>query len=360
MNFPGDIALQPLPSLDDYDIPSDIDVDDAPIGADDNDVSALLANLPAANASGATQTNQQSLEKEETHIERKPRKERPKFTAELLLSENGFPLLKQQAPHIRYNGKGHEREDLNKLLRYYQHWMHQLYPKMTFDDGVKRAEKLCHEKRMKVALHTWRDEYKRSVRGDNASDQDITAAVADEEELEINDERPGDMESRMEVQEQTEKLEQLERVRRVLRKSNDALARDIFSDISDNDENASPAPKILASKSIANESSKLPQIMYKRTVEDSESDPDRELMEERRLEIARRILASSSSEDSDIENRKLSAPNRPKNDVFFSDYEVSESELALERQEGKIMTYGRNHHQESTVDEASQHTMDES
>jgi len=69
------------------------------------------------------------------------------------------------------------------MLQIYQFWSHKLYPKTRFKETVDRVEKLCHSKRMQVALSVWRDEAKGLVNGirlptaddDNDSDEDSGA-----------------------------------------------------------------------------------------------------------------------------------------------------------------------------------------
>lgn len=43
--------------------------------------------------------------------------------------------------------------DLNRLIRMYQYWAHQMYPRHTFNDTIERVEKLTHSRRMHVCLY---------------------------------------------------------------------------------------------------------------------------------------------------------------------------------------------------------------
>lgn len=76
----------------------------------------------------------------------------------LLLGPTGFPELISQVKDFKLKGKGREAEDLTRLMRIYNFWAHKLHPKLKFHDTVVRIEKLCHTKRMQVALSVWRDE----------------------------------------------------------------------------------------------------------------------------------------------------------------------------------------------------------
>jgi replication fork protection complex subunit Csm3/Swi3 len=102
--------------------------------------------------------------------EKKVRRRQLRLDENLLLSPTGFPQLIKMTKDFRIKGKGHEVSlltilllvrfvlyicflqavDLDRLLRIYQYWTHQLYPKTTFTDTVERVEKLCHSRRMNV------------------------------------------------------------------------------------------------------------------------------------------------------------------------------------------------------------------
>ncbi|OBZ75315.1 Chromosome segregation in meiosis protein 3 [Grifola frondosa] len=106
----------------------------------------------------------------------KERKKIARLDEARLLGPDGFPALVKQAKEFRPKGKGHEASDLNRLLQVYQFWSHKMYPKTHFQDTVQRVEKLCHSKRMHVALSVWRDEAKGLVNGRRPEDAiDLTS-----------------------------------------------------------------------------------------------------------------------------------------------------------------------------------------
>ncbi|OCH94933.1 Swi3-domain-containing protein [Obba rivulosa] len=96
---------------------------------------------------------------------KKKRKPVPRLDEARLLGADGFPALVKQAKNFHPRGKGQELADLNSLLKVYQFWTQKMYPKTQFRDTVHRVEKLCHSKRMHVALSVWRDEAKGLVNG---------------------------------------------------------------------------------------------------------------------------------------------------------------------------------------------------
>ncbi|KAJ7581453.1 replication fork protection component Swi3-domain-containing protein [Mycena floridula] len=108
--------------------------------------------------------------------QKKEKKKIMKLDEERLLGPEGFPQLIKDTKHFRIKGKGHEVEDLNRLLRVYQFWSHTLYPRTQFKDTVERVEKLCHSRRMHSKLGVWRDEAKGKKPAEPESDEEPSAA----------------------------------------------------------------------------------------------------------------------------------------------------------------------------------------
>ncbi|KAI0748160.1 replication fork protection component Swi3-domain-containing protein [Daedaleopsis nitida] len=98
------------------------------------------------------------------------KKKRARLDEGRLVGPSGFPALVKHAKDFKPKGKGHELSDLNRLLNVYQFWGHQMYPNTQFKDTVQRVEKLCHSKRLHVALSVWRDEAKGLINGQNNFD----------------------------------------------------------------------------------------------------------------------------------------------------------------------------------------------
>jgi hypothetical protein len=73
-----------------------------------------------------------------------------RLDADKLLSEKGLPKFVANVKKIKFKGKGHEVENLDKLLAFYQIWGHELYPKLIFKSIVEKVEKVCKERRLKV------------------------------------------------------------------------------------------------------------------------------------------------------------------------------------------------------------------
>ncbi|KAJ3054807.1 hypothetical protein HK097_000732 [Rhizophlyctis rosea] len=92
----------------------------------------------------------------------------PKLDAARLLSAKGLPRLKELSTKVRFKGKGHEVEDLQKLITFYQIWGHELYPSAPFRQVVEKTEKVCHERQLKVFLSSVIAEERRQRMGISA------------------------------------------------------------------------------------------------------------------------------------------------------------------------------------------------
>lgn len=95
----------------------------------------------------------------------KKRKPNPKLDEALLLSKPGIPKIRALAKSgiskkLRLKGKGHEFSDAGKLLKYFQLWLDDLYPRAKFADGLQMVEKVGHSKRMQVMRREWINESK--------------------------------------------------------------------------------------------------------------------------------------------------------------------------------------------------------
>ncbi|XP_006886698.1 PREDICTED: TIMELESS-interacting protein [Elephantulus edwardii] len=76
----------------------------------------------------------------------------PKLDAQRLISERGLPTLRHVFDNVKFKGKGHEAEDLKKLIRHMEHWAHRLFPKLQFEDFVDRVEYLGNKKEVQTCL----------------------------------------------------------------------------------------------------------------------------------------------------------------------------------------------------------------
>ncbi|KAI0065377.1 Swi3-domain-containing protein [Artomyces pyxidatus] len=121
---------------------------------------------------------------------KKKKKALPKMDEARLLGKDGFPQLIKDTQYFKPRGKGQEAVDLDRVLQTYQFWAHKMYPKTKFRDTVERVEKLCHSKRMHVALSVWRDESKGLINGIDVSTLDDPEG-SDSEVIDLTDAAPG-------------------------------------------------------------------------------------------------------------------------------------------------------------------------
>ncbi|TID25315.1 Choline oxidase [Venturia nashicola] len=95
-----------------------------------------------------------------------------------LLADPGIPKLQRiSKQRLKFRGKGHEFSDVAQLLRTYQLWLDDLFPRAKFADGLAMIEKLGHSKRMKVTRKTWIDESKpkASIEKEDAEHEPVPA-----------------------------------------------------------------------------------------------------------------------------------------------------------------------------------------
>lgn len=76
----------------------------------------------------------------------------PKLDANRLISEKGLPALRTLFDNVKFNGKGHEADDLKLLLRKMENWAHRLYPKLRFEEFVEKVESLGAKKEVQTCL----------------------------------------------------------------------------------------------------------------------------------------------------------------------------------------------------------------
>eukprot|EP01134_Creolimax_fragrantissima_P004853 CFRG4853T1 len=157
--------------IDEFDFVADPDLDelDGPLGEDDGGKDKADAPLDGK--------------------KKRPAVKRLKMNEDLILSENGLPLLYKCVKGIKFRGKGYEADDLRSIILAYEMWAHKLMPGLHFDDFSSQIEKKGSTavrqviSRMKEESQTCPnddiDAYE--TMGDNEADA-IDAAMAEEEE----------------------------------------------------------------------------------------------------------------------------------------------------------------------------------
>lgn len=79
-----------------------------------------------------------------------------RLNVERLKSERGIQAIDEYFTDIKFHGKGHEKHDLNNVLKRLEHWAHRLYPKYNFDDFIETTEKLGKKKQIQTYMNMYR------------------------------------------------------------------------------------------------------------------------------------------------------------------------------------------------------------
>lgn len=79
-----------------------------------------------------------------------------RLNVERLKSDRGIHTVENYFKDMKFHGKGHERDDLNAMIKRLEHWAHRLYPNYTFDDFVTQVEKLGRKKELQTHMYRYR------------------------------------------------------------------------------------------------------------------------------------------------------------------------------------------------------------
>lgn len=101
-----------------------------------------------------------------------------RLNVERLKSERGIQTAENYFKDIKFMGKGHERHDLNNVMKRLEHWAHRLYPNFNFDDFIATCERLGKKK--EIQRHMYR--YRQGMLEDEAA-----AKVTEDDNTEDND-----------------------------------------------------------------------------------------------------------------------------------------------------------------------------
>lgn len=107
------------------------------------------------------------------------------MNVERLKSDRGIHTLEKYCADLKFRGKGHEREDLNNIMKRLEHWAHRLYPSYKFDDFIGAVEKLGKKKQIQTHMYRYRhglleDVPKADSDGEKATEEGDTAMRGDD------------------------------------------------------------------------------------------------------------------------------------------------------------------------------------
>lgn len=70
--------------------------------------------------------------------------------------DRGIHTAEEFYKDIKYLGRGHERHDLNNVMKRLEHFAHRLYPNYNFDDFLSTVEKLGKKKQVQTHMYRYR------------------------------------------------------------------------------------------------------------------------------------------------------------------------------------------------------------
>uniref|UniRef100_A0A170YW34 TIMELESS-interacting protein n=1 Tax=Triatoma infestans TaxID=30076 RepID=A0A170YW34_TRIIF len=85
-------------------------------------------------------------------VERRVFNKRPTLDVMRLTGPRGIGTIENMAKDIPLKGKGHEKEDLARIMTFLHYWTHRLYPKMTFEDCIEKIENLGKKRPIQTYL----------------------------------------------------------------------------------------------------------------------------------------------------------------------------------------------------------------
>ncbi|XP_011635422.1 protein TIPIN homolog [Pogonomyrmex barbatus] len=92
------------------------------------------------------------LSKTKTHI----RNPVLKLNTERLKGSKGIQTIEKYFEGFKFYGKGHERMDLDRIMKRLEHWSYRLFPKYHFDDFLMKVEQLGMKKDLQVFIKKYR------------------------------------------------------------------------------------------------------------------------------------------------------------------------------------------------------------
>lgn len=105
------------------------------------------------NETGTARRVDPSKSKSKSHVVRNPV---PKLNTERLKGPNGIQTIEKYFEGFKFYGKGHEKADLDRIMKRLEHWSYRLFPKYHFDDFLTRVEQLGTKKDLQVFIKKYR------------------------------------------------------------------------------------------------------------------------------------------------------------------------------------------------------------
>ncbi|XP_067624644.1 protein TIPIN homolog [Eurosta solidaginis] len=142
----GDDGVEDLLNGNVHELPSDEDN-----GLDRED---SFGNEVGPDAVGEGGGDQQGIKVEPK--KRMVRNPRPKLSLDTLTGPRGIHTIEDYFKDINFKGKGHEKRDLDEVMRRMTHWAHRMYPNYTFEDVLTNVERIGKKKSLQVHMSRYR------------------------------------------------------------------------------------------------------------------------------------------------------------------------------------------------------------
>ncbi|XP_063995730.1 TIMELESS-interacting protein [Diachasmimorpha longicaudata] len=114
-----------------------------------------------------------------TSKKRITRREIPTLNPARLKGPKGVATIEKYFEGFKFHGKGHEKADLDRVMKRLEHWAHRLFPKYEFDDFLEKVEHLG----TKRELQTYLTKYRKDM-------------LTDDQAMEVEDEQMGEERAR--------------------------------------------------------------------------------------------------------------------------------------------------------------------
>lgn len=108
----------------------------------------------------------------------------PKLDAQRLAGPRGIAVIQKSYKDTKFRGKGHEKEDLDVLLKKLEHWAHRLFPKLPFRDTLEQLEKLGSKKNVQVLIKRFRLDLFTENEPDGLGEDNVKRGIDEEENIE--------------------------------------------------------------------------------------------------------------------------------------------------------------------------------
>ncbi|XP_034940425.1 protein TIPIN homolog [Chelonus insularis] len=263
------------------------------------------------------------------------RNPQPKLNAQRLIGPKGIHTIENYFESFKFYGKGHEKKDLDRIMKRLEHWAHRLFPKYQFDDFLEKAETVGSKKE----LSTFLKKYRRDM---DLGDGSTAANDDDDDNVERgNSPEPMD-EFDMLIAEQIEKSKQATNSRaQAVQRHNDEIFNNLVNSSSQSlnqtisGSQAASAEKINNQENTSCTASSSNEI-NKTNVEESEEEIKKRIERNRQMAIERRLARLKRDEENKRKKEAESQVNVESSQIPTDELLQTQSQSANVRNEIQV------------------------